>query len=142
MGQGPETGPFNWVKARADCNLDLSFEALRSVVDRDVQVANATPSLTRQTITFFFQNEEQGVYPMFVVRRTKGGQTMGQVRFTQEPQQITVDFGSGSEGEGFAVTALWDSEKYACHLMVDGQSCEIWEVSRRALEWLFFGPAG
>lgn len=136
-----ESGPFNWVKARADCNLDLSFRALRSVVKRDVQIANEIPALTQQGTKFVFHTEAQGHYPMFGVRRLMGGQSTGQANFEQLPHQITVDFGSGSSRDALAVTALWDDEECACRLMVDGVPCEVWEVSRRALEWLFFSLA-
>lgn len=142
MKQTMESGPFNWVKARAECNLDLSFEALRSVVQRDAQVANDTPSLTEGgTVRFSFQAEGQGTHPMFAVHRLREGSVFGQTRFTQHPQKITVDFGPASE-TSFGVTALWDDESYTCRLMMDGKPCEIWEVSRRALEWLFFGDLG
>ena len=142
MAQGKETGPVNWIKARADCNLDLSFDALRSVVQRDVGIANDTPSLTAQdTISFAFQHEDQGVVPTFIVRRTIRDKPAGEARFAQHPQKIEVDFGSGSE-ERFSVSALWDAEHCKCRLLMDGKPCEIWEISRRALEWLFFGENG
>ena len=134
------SGPFNWVKARADCNLDLSFQALRSVVERDVREARNTAALTQCGTQFEFQAEAQGILPMFTVRRIVGNRTQGQAIFTQEAHAITVDFGSGSSESSFEVTAEWDEKECACRLSVDNDPCEIWQISRRALEWLFFGP--
>ena len=42
--------PPNWVKARADCNLAMTFDALFSVARRDVEEANNIEALTKEPL--------------------------------------------------------------------------------------------
>ena len=129
--------PPNWVKARADCNLELSFQALREVAERDVSIANGIDSITRNRFAFFLQNEEGSHIPTFCVDRREGNRPVDKVLFKMYPQEITVH---NSQGAKFCVTAVWDERNCRCNLLIDDDSYEIWQISRKALEPIFFFP--
>ena len=82
--------PPNWVKERADCNLDMVFEALFSVADRDVTEVNRVSSLTKNGVSFAVQREDGGMLPTFRVDRKKGGKSVEHVSFQKDQYQIAI----------------------------------------------------
>ena len=129
--------PPNWVKERADCNLDMVFEALFSVADRDVAEVNRVSSLTKNGVSFAVQREDGGMLPTFRVDRKKGGKSVEHVSFQKDQYQIAI---VRSLGDGFSVRAKWDYQGQCCKLLVQDVPHEVWQVSMAALEPLFFRP--
>ena len=129
--------PPNWVKERSDCNLDMVFDALFSVAERDVSEANKVSSLTQNDVSFAVQREDGGMLPTFRVDRKKGGKSVDRISFHKDKHQITI---VRSLGEGFSVRAKWDYQGQCCKLWVQDVPHEVWQVSMAALEPLFFRP--
>lgn len=129
--------PPNWVRDRADCNLAVTFNALFSVAKRDVAEANRVEALTSPSTDFAIQRENGGIEPTFCVSRRVGGNTVKEVQFQQSPMEICID---PTNGEAFRVRAQWDSSKNCCELFVNDVPCEVWQISKKALEQLFFSP--
>ena len=130
--------PPNWVKARADCNLAMTFDALFSVARRDVEEANNIEALTKGRFSYAVQQEDGGTEPAFSVTRNMNGCPVDTVVFQQFDHVIQV---SRTKGDGFSVTARWNSAGCRCELFVQDVRNEIWEISKGALEPLFFAPS-
>ena len=62
--------PPNWVKGRADCSLDLTFEALAQIVERDVKEANELPSNLHAGRSFRFEKCDEGTRTILRVEQT------------------------------------------------------------------------
>lgn len=127
--------PPNWVKARADCNLDLTFEALFTLARRDAAEANEIDALTEGRFKYPIQREAGGAYSMFSVCRQMNGSPVDKVLFERLQLEIRV---SRTRGEGFSVTPRWNEDECKCDLFIGDEPFEVWQVSRKALEPLFF----
>jgi hypothetical protein len=131
-------GNFNWVHARANCSLEGVFHILSEIVDSDVKQANA---LRRQGVKFSLNTEATS--KIMVIRdRDLGGtkETTG-VIFELLPDTISVTrkkHGALTEDSLFsAVPSL--NEDGECLMEVKGKPLKLWQMSRKALENLFFG---
>ena len=129
--------PPNWVMDRADCNLAVTFNALFSVAKRDVAEANKVEALTSPSTAFAIQRENGGIEPTFCVFRRVRGNPVQEVLFRQFPMEICID---PPNGESLTVRAQWDSGKNRCELFVNDVPYEVWQISKKALELLFFSP--
>lgn len=129
--------PPNWVKGRADCNLDLTFEALIQIVTRDVAEANQLHAEGRSKRRFRIESNDAGTRPLVKVEQVDGESdgTRPQVLFEMSETAIRVN----GAGVAFFVQPQWDGT--ACRLHVDGadRPSELWRISQRALSRLFFG---
>ena len=130
------SAPPNWVRLRADCNLELTFEALLQIVKRDVDEANKLKLNDRE---FSFHVDENGITPIAQVTQAKPLTSARSpfVRFELETHLIRA-IGTGVR---FYVRAEWNEEQAACKLYVDDQNeaYELWEISQKALIRMFFG---
>ena len=126
--------PPNWVKGRADCRLDLTFEALAQIVERDANVANELPS----DRSFRFETCDEGTQPIIRVEQTSPitGDSRPQVVFEMHNSYIMVNGG----GVQFSVRPRWDECAQRCRLFIrdDDRAYGVWEISQRALIKLFF----
>ena len=120
---------------RSACNIDAKFEALRSVVERDVADMNGLTEEQRRGYSFSAEREDEGRYPSLTVRRTEPTEKDSVVSFMKMRDMIAV----GGSGQSFEVVPRWNNETSSCNLYVDGNRIEVWEVSQKALEPLFFG---
>lgn len=129
---------FNWVKARAECSVGRIFLLLSEVVESDVKAImelpgrNGTYQRTRVSET------------KFAVSRTQdfgGGikQDDG-VIFERASGAIvvTAKFAGSDERQLFSAKPSLEPNG-DCRLEVNDESLELWQVSRKALEDLFFG---
>jgi hypothetical protein len=137
MSENQSVG-FNWVHARSECGLPRVFQILSEVIGSDVKAANA---LNRRGVKFQFTTEAAG--KILAVRdRDFGG--------FNEIMVIVIELASGKitvsrrvpnkasdEPLFYAVPGL--NEEGECLLEVDGKSLKLWQVSRKALDDLFFG---
>jgi hypothetical protein len=130
---------FNWVKARSECSLVPVFAALREVVDSDVKEVN---ELNRPRLRFTL-NPEAGSASKFVVIRQQDMSGFFQaftVVFELKDDAIVVT-ARDQTGNGKPLFSAKPSLKPdgQCMLDIDGEPCFLWQVSRKALEALFFG---
>ena len=73
----------NWVKDRAQCNLDLTFKAIFDIATRDIQEAHKVDAITKGKFTFDIQLEDRTNVPTFTVRRLMNGSPLDNVLFEQ-----------------------------------------------------------
>ena len=130
--------PPNWVKGRADCSLDLTFDALAQIVERDVKEANELPLNRHVGRSFRFETCDEGTRTMLRVEQTSPitGDIRPQVGFEKYSSYIMVNGG----GVQFSVRPRWDEGAQRCRLFIrdDDRAYEVWEISQRALIKLFF----
>jgi hypothetical protein len=133
MNQVPKT--LDWVTARAECSVERLFRLLTETLDTDVKTMQArAPSGTRFTLNALGGNK----VVVAKVRGFGGGFMDGDnVVFETTPLGIVARTGRADTQLFLAKPSLGlDGE---CHLEIDGQPHELWQVSRKALEALFFG---
>ncbi len=119
---------MNWVEARGNCTIATTFQALRERVQSDVHAFNSLEEADRECV---FGDEGRG-RDAFWVRRTGGGT----VRFQANHRRIVV--AGCAEDDAFSVTLQWDDDANTCRLLVDDESLELWQISRKALSPFFF----
>ena len=134
------TPPPEWVTGRANCRADLKFEALWQIVERDVAEFNNLPEEKRPDGRLFdFIENGEGVTPVLHVEQRGAGNpgSRRSVSFGLTNGSIRIK-GVGSD---FTVTPKWAARERECRCYIDGkhQPTELWDVSRLALEPLFFG---
>lgn len=137
------TEPPHWVRDRGCCTLTATFASLHDVVKRDVEEANALPEDVRHDATFQFEVNGQGPMPRFSVTRTRVvsgyAPQVVTVLFTQGRSEIVVESTATRPAvEPFQVIPSWNARANQCELRVKDESVELWQVSQRALERLFF----
>ena len=125
---------FNWVEARSNCTTGLHFNLLAEQVESDVEHMNR---LTKTNNTVWMFNRQNG---KIIVHRSVDGLADCSVVFTHSEADIAV---KRSDHHG-NTTALFQAIPHLlgdqrCTLEIDTAPVEIWQVSRRALESLFFG---
>lgn len=126
---------FNWVEARANCSLGNIFQILSEVVDSDVKAMNG---LHLTNLTFSLSSE--AMRKIVVIRGRRRLETTVEVKVVFELLPDRIKVSQGSELVFFAVPSL--SEEGECLLDVDGETLRLWQVSRKALESLFFEYTG
>ena len=126
---------FNWVKARSECSLERVFLVLSEVVASDVKA--------RQGLHDGAEYDHTRRDHKIIVSRTRdfgGGIKEAEgVVFERIKGSITVAAvdPKGNEVPLFAATPSLAPDG-DCKLEVNGDSLELWQVSRKALEPLFF----
>lgn len=132
------TPPPNWVSERAKCTVDLAFRALAEIIDRDVEEANSLSDDIRKGYTFAIEHNGEGLQYRIQVRRNPPPNAFGfetkSVTFEKSERQIRIK----GDWDSFVVLPKWDTETATCKLQIDGSTLKPWEISRRALERLFF----
>ena len=126
--------PPNWVRGRADCNIDMKFEALAQIVERDVTEFNGLYERHRQGRTCQVQASTEGCRPQFRVELDADVANPPNVLFSLGPTAIRVNGG----GVQFYIRPRWDGQRCRMYLN-DKEAIELWEISQTALENLFFG---
>jgi hypothetical protein len=124
----PETQ--DWVSCRAKCSLPSMFALLSEVIDSDVKAANANKLGD-------FRVSTPTDFKRVVIRE---GESPRGVVFELTRTEITVrdtsPSGPAKHPTFFAAATLGVDGK--CRLSIDGASMELWQISKRALEPLFF----
>ena len=131
--------PPNWVRGRADCRLDMKFQELMQIVERDVGEFNSLPSYQRSNRSFRIASYDEGSYPIVRVEEANfdGSENLPSVSFNLSDAAIRVNGG----GVQFYAKPVWNPESSACRLHIDGGDTpyKAWEISQYALSTLFFG---
>lgn len=125
----------DWVSALAKCSLDTMFVCLAEVIDSDVASRN---KLQHPLATFHFQRSTGKV--VVARHRDFGGiQEVDTVVFELRKHEITA---VSKDAAGKATPILTAKPNLnrdgECFLAVGAQDLRLWQVSRMALEDLFF----
>lgn len=121
---------FDWVTARSQCSALALFTMLVETVDSDVKAMNALGRI-RVECNRITQTK------VVVARLTDDGDATGTVILERTQTGMRARYGAPSEAPLFdAVPSLQDDGR--CRYEIDQAPHELWQVSRRALEGLFF----
>lgn len=129
---------FNWVHARSECSLSVVFIVLAEVIDSDVKAATA---LNRPGATFKLRRDASDKLVVTRERILQGATLNSTVIFELLADRIRVSRMKerNSEPAPFFTAAPNLNRDGECLLDVDGEPNQLWQVSRKALEDLFFG---
>jgi hypothetical protein len=126
---------FDWVTARSRCSLDKSFQILSEIVSSNVKTANG---LVKLTMNFEYKSLDR----KFMVIRTRdmaGVNEISSVVF--ELSLATIDVrrlnSRGAEMQTFSAKPSF-TEDGDCVFEVGAQSLKLWQISKLALDDLFF----
>lgn len=129
------TNGFDWVRARAACSIAKIFKELELGTQNDVDAINS--------------QRPEGVHIKFSVSKVSGDHFSVVREATNFPPIYAVDFALSEdeihvEGDERInvdfVATLTLTNKGECRLRVGSEELEQWQVRRKALEQLFFGP--
>lgn len=120
---------FDWVTARFGCSPSNAFQSLAEMVKVQVSTANELLNPERGFLVHVHPKE-------IIVVRSQPKERVANVIFELSRTDISVR--SGDEQPSLrAIPSL--SAEGECMFEVDGQIVKLWQVSRSALEPLFFG---
>ena len=132
---------LNWVEARSLCTPTLQFDLLAEEVTANVASINQSDSRNGDvTFTVTFNRKPNGKLHEIIVARCIENIPDASIvfRLSQEAIVITRPDRHGTHTPLFeAIPRLLDDT--SGKLDIDHVPVEIWQVSRRALERLFFG---
>ena len=127
--------PPNWVAERAECKIDLLYDALCQVVERDVAEANKLPPDLRGGFTYSVERNDEGTMPLLRVYRSQEGASAEPVaNFSKSQASIRVTAETGN----FLARLEWVDQTRSCFLSIDGTRHKVWELSQRVLGPVFF----
>ena len=133
--------PPNWIAERAECKIDLLYDALCQVVERDVAEANKLPPDLRGGFTYSVERNDEGTMPLLRVYRLREGNPAVPAQpvatFSQSQASIRVTAETGN----FLARPEWVDQTRSCFLSIDGTRYKVWELSQRVLGPLFFEEA-
>ena len=126
---------MDWVKARAECSIQSLFVMLEAVVEADAKAANE-----RAGRALRFKCSRQGAGTLLVIREyTGGGFVEGEaVVFQVSEDTIVVSRRGPKLSEEMFKAKPHVDVNGECKFEVAGAPLETWQVSKRALEDLFF----
>jgi hypothetical protein len=131
----------NWVKARAGCSLKALFQLLAEVVDSDVKSVNL---LDRRDVQFSLNAETTHKLIVSRTRNLAGFPESCFVVFDLDLQsnEITAQYKTAMGQPRPLLKAKPDfTPEGECRVRIvgDPEPQKLWQLSRRALEDLFFG---
>ena len=119
---------FDWVAARAKCNVHTVFDELREVVQHDVEQAR------QLDIPVDFR--QPGRPTCFAVHRENGGEKA--VLFERADDTINI-LNADTAGVSLRFSCRISLVSgHDCMLTVDDEPLRLWQISRLALEALLF----
>ena len=133
--------PPNWVAERAECKIDLIYDALCQVVERDVAEANKLLPDLRGGFTYSVERNDEGTMPLLRVYRSHEGKPAGPAQpvatFSQSQASIHVTAETGT----FLARPEWVDQTHSCFLSIADTRYKVWELSQKILGPLFFEEA-
>ena len=127
--------PPNWVAERAKCRVDILFEALCQVVERDVAEYNKLPARLPDGCTYSTESTVEGTMPILRVYHITDGKTDAVASFVQLEQGINVWV---VEKGWLLAFPEWVEQTRSCLLSFGGNRYKVWELSQKVLGPLFF----
>jgi len=134
MRDTPKT--FDWVKARSSCSVKAVFDVLSQVIASDVKSAN---DLNRPGVSFALTNPSE---EMVMVARTSdatGAAESASVLFERRANEIVATAPHRGKTLFYAKPILNGTGECLLQIEGDHELKHPWQVSRRALDDLFFG---
>lgn len=131
---------FDWVPARAKCSAEHMFTLLVARIESDVNAMQSCLDQSRYVLTL----NKTAADRMIVAKQTvEGGRAYGgrNVMFKRTPSGVAVDtltVHRETEPRPLFEATIALGPEGRCHYEVSGQPLELWQVSRKALEDLFF----
>lgn len=132
MRETPKT--FDWVKARSSCSLRAVFEVLSQVIASDVESANG---LDRPGVSFALTNPAED--KVMVARTRVSGGVAESVLFELRANEIVATLPHRGKTLFYAKPVLDVTGECLLQIEGDHELKHPWQVSRRALDELFFG---
>ena len=132
--------PPNWVAERAKCNLELIFEALCQVLERDVNEVNALPERQRRGRQFQLNVNSDGMKPIAQVTQvhpTDNPDTQKAYASFERADTVIV-IQSSSLQRVFHARVRWNEQARSCKLYVEKDEYEVWGLSQWVLDPIFF----
>jgi len=131
---------FNWVKARSECSLLALFTHLAEVVASDIEAVKSLPN-SDETFTINRPDNKIVVVKTWDVRVPQARSVVFELT-TMGISASSVEMRGQSQQLFLAKPSFLASGE--CKLQIDGESepLELWQVSRKALEGLFFSRRG
>ena len=129
----------NWVADRAKCSLDLIFEALAEIVERDVAEMNKLSPKRRRGFAFRYERNGEGTRERLRVSRfpeTDPDDSGLHVIFEKSVHVILIY--QAPDGAPLIARPQWVETQSTCRLLVDDSHFKVWELSQRVLGPLFF----
>ena len=132
--------PPNWVAERAKCNLELIFEALCQVLDRDVGAMNAVPERQRLGRQFQLEVNADGTRPIAQVTQVHSTDSLvtQKVYARFESGETAISIQASSLSQSVLARVRWDEQARACKLYIGKDRYEVWELSEWVLGPMFF----
>lgn len=124
--EDPAPEMLDWVRARAECSIDMVFARLQLGLTSDIATINELNK--GRDCLFSLYKEKNG----FLVTKA-GNFPVRKVLFSLEAGAIKVETERGSF---LALPGL--NMPGRCLLVIDGKELELWQFRRKALEELFF----
>jgi len=135
MAQDNVPEDVDWVAAQARCNAASMFERLRARVRQDVQRRNGMFDRNDGWKFAFHENRDQFEVSRTVASGLTGVNAGAVVRFERAGPRIHVQ---GEDVDVDFITAVTLDVTGLCRFVVDEAIYSEWEISRMALEQLFF----
>jgi hypothetical protein len=132
---------FDWIAARTKCSIGRIFEVLATVGEQDVKRAKAMLAETkRNSVGFHFERQGDIVLVIKERRNVTGSEARTVIRFSLQATEIEVDIKDAAKQQAnlFTIKPSLNPEGTR-KVVVNGQELDNWQVSRLALEDLFFG---
>ena len=136
----------NWIIARVKCNAEACLKAISEIMRVDAERMNdhidrlnqCAPFEDRRKFVHKFKDSRvkvQEVFPGQVLAFTPPYVTFECVADALVAKRHDNE---GKVASEFMVAIEWDADANECRLKIKGKEVEPWQVSRRALEPLFF----
>lgn len=126
---------FDWVSARAKCAAADMFENLRQLAKTNVDQRNAFREPHAKGDRFYLRDSSYG--RRFTVDDSYG-YSRRSVDFHLKPGDVIAVLGLDATQNFNATLTL--NDKGECKFKVNGDELDPWQLLKRALEPLFFGP--
>ncbi len=123
---------FDWVTARSKCSVQVMFTLLMETIDCDVK---ATQALSGMRIEFNPVAKGKTV----VARLTPENVAVATIIFESTKKGVLVSRGGPARKEELFTAIPSMQADGRCRYEVNEAPLELWQVSRRALEPVFFG---
>ena len=131
----------DWVKSRGECSFKSQFQALYVQVKKDVSAVNSLSRGRRKGYKFTLEGKpEDGTFVVYsYMEDNSANRSANRVRFDQNLDSMMFE---RPDEKRILICPKWDKEEVRCDLIMEGKACELWKISRAALEDYFFGLIG
>ncbi|MCY4522439.1 MAG: hypothetical protein OXC13_16895 [Caldilineaceae bacterium] len=123
----------NWVKARAHCTLEDTFEQVVDAIKHDVKCFNGLPPDKRVLPTVRHERIENTVHFGFEHPAGMHQGPLVTVRIESAKVQVLRD-----RTFLFEVDRQWNEQTLTCDLLIEGKTYFLWQISQKAIGDLLF----